>query len=235
MAVAPTALEPTPFAVCDCSADHEHGTRDMYSYHRCRCPACGEANNAYYGQTAHLRWKRQWVDPEPVRQRILLLREAGLSVQQMADMCGVQTSVLFHVLHGRGGNRPKRVLASTLDALLAVRARDITAVELTDGAKVDGAVPAAQTKALHAMGWTVEDLSERSGVGIQTFYKLLRGRGTTEAMRRRIDALYRELHTIAPVAETPLQAARYKRALRRSAEHGWTPGMAEDAQYGQAA
>ena len=67
----PSATDETDLAVCNCrKASHDHGTRDMYGYHRCRCLPCRAANRDYFRSTAHLTRSREWADAEPVRQRI---------------------------------------------------------------------------------------------------------------------------------------------------------------------
>ncbi|QOT19597.1 hypothetical protein HMI59_23530 (plasmid) [Paenarthrobacter sp. YJN-5] len=231
-----TATEPTNLAICDCTkASHEHGTRDMYGYHKCRCIPCGTANREYYRSTAHLTRTRKWADAELARKRIFQLREAGLTMEAMADLSTVNIANLHYILRGPGGRTVKRVLTSTLDALNAISYKDIAGWELTGDTRVDGTVPRLQTMALQAAGWCPEDLSELSGVGRQTFNKLLRGFGTTEEMRRRIDSLYTGLRRTAPPQDTPLQQMRVRRALRKAEANGWTVDMADDAEHARAA
>ncbi|QOD06009.1 hypothetical protein [Pseudarthrobacter sp. BIM B-2242] len=230
----PSATDETDLAVCNCrKASHNHGTRDMYGYHRCRCLPCRAANRDYFRSTAHLTRTLEWADAEPVRQRLLQLREAGLTFQAISDLSGLQITALKTVLKGPNGRTVKRVLASTADAINAVSYKDIAAYSPTDKTRIEGSVARLQTMALQAAGWCSEDLAERSGVGKQTFNRLLRGLGTTEEMRRQIDALYQELRWTDPPQDTPLQRTRVRRALRRAAENGWTTTMVEDAEYGE--
>lgn len=234
MPSSPSATTATDLAVCNCrKASHDHATRDMYSYHRCRCLPCRAANRDYFRSTAHLTRTLKWADAEPVRQRILQLREAGLTMKAMSELSGVPISGLTTILHGPHGRTVKRVLASTANAINAVSYKDIAAYSPTDKTRIDGTVARLQTMALQAAGWCSEDLAERGGVGKQTFNRLMRGLGTTEQMRRRIDLLYRELRWAAPPQDTPLQRTRVRRALRRAAANGWTTTMVEDAEYGE--
>lgn len=226
------SAEETDLAVCNCpKATHDHGTRDMYSYHKCRCLPCRAANRDYFRATAHLTRIHAWTDAEPVRNRILQLREAGLTLQAISDLSGVQITRLNALLYGQLGRTVKRVLAGTADALNSVGYKAIAAYVPTDDTRVEGTVSRMQTMALVAAGWSPEELAERSEVCTQTFYRLMRGYGTRELQRRQIDAVYRELRWTAPPQNTPLQRTRVRRALRRAATNGWTTTMVEDAEY----
>lgn len=234
MPSSPSAIEESPLAVCECrKASHDHGTRDMYSWHRCRCLPCKAANRDYFRSTAHLTRRHKWADAAPVRQRILQLREAGLTYQALCDLSGLQLTAITTILRGPNGRTVKRVLASTAAAINAISYKDIAAYSPTNATRIDGSVARLQAMALHAAGWSPEELSERSGVGPQTFYRLLRGFGTTEQMRQRIDALYQDLRWAAPPMDTPLQRTRYRRAIRKSEANGWTRSMVDDAEYGE--
>lgn len=206
----------------------------MYGYHKCRCLPCGAANREYYRSTAHLTRTRKWADADLARKRILQLRAAGLTMAAMADLCGVHASTLQFILKGPGGRTVQRILASTLDALNAISYKDLVSKPISKGTKVDGTVPRSQTMALHASGWCSEELSAQSGISIQTFNKLMRGFGTTEEMRGRINILYQRLHRTVPPQTEPLQQIRVRRALRKAGASGWTPDMAEWCGYAEA-
>ncbi|WP_139187277.1 hypothetical protein [Pseudarthrobacter chlorophenolicus] len=236
MPSSPTAAGPTDLAECDCpKARHDHGTRDMYGYHKCRCTPCAAASRDYYRSTAHLTRTKKWASAELARQRIIQLRAAGLTMDAMADLCGVRVSNLHYILSGPGGRTVQRILASTLDSLNAISYKDVAGRPISKDTRVDGAVPRLQTMALHAAGWCSEDLSSRSGISVQTFNKLMRGSGTTHEMRQRINVLYNRLHGTVPPEAEPLQRIRVRRALRKAEANGWTPGMAQSLDYEEAA
>jgi lambda repressor-like predicted transcriptional regulator len=207
----------------------------MYGYHKCRCTPCAGANRNYYRATSHLTRTRKWASAELARKRILHLRDAGLTMDAMADFCGVHVSTLQYILSGPGGRTVQRILASTLDALNAISYKDLAGRTISKDTKIDGTVPRLQTKALHASGWCSDDLSARSGISVQTFNKLMRGFGTTQDMRQRIDVLYQELRRTVPPQAEPLQQIRVRRALRKAKANGWTADMAEDSGYAEAA
>lgn len=200
----------------------------MYGYHRCRCLPCMNANRAYYRSTSHLTSKHRWVEAELVRERITELRQAGLPMTAIAEMTGISESNLHGIFRGPGGRIPTRVRTSTLDALNAIRSRDIINRELTDDTRIDGSVLRLQIQSLHATGWSTRELADTSDVSIKTFDRLMRGLNTTEIMRRKIDRIYQERAFTPAPQETDLQKTRAERALTKAAANGWTPGMAED-------
>ena len=209
----------------------------MYGYHRCRCTPCCDANRAYNRRASALRRpRRRLVDAGPVRERVLLLRRSGLTLVEIGAVAGVSEHTLEYLLIGRKGRTSEKVSASIAKAVMSVRSTDLASVpERSAGSKADGVVPALQVQALQAAGWTVEDLAERSALRFGTLYRILRGNGTTVAVRAEVDDLYRRMRGTCPRQETDLQRRRVRRALKRAAEHGWTTGMAEGTAYEQAA
>jgi transcriptional regulator with XRE-family HTH domain len=222
--------------VCKCprvSSPHEHGTRGMYDKHRCRCIPCTKANRDH--SRAHKRPvppRHPMVDGDLVRARIAVLRSAGLTLEEIADMCGVNPAVVGYDVNGRDGRRPPaKVRASTLAALNAIRARDIAIVEKPQGRKLNGDIPRRQVQALYSFGWDALEIAERVGVHKVTINNLLRGLGTTERVRAGIDRLHAELHGTEPVQDTPSRKRNVTLARRRAAANGWTADTASDHEY----
>lgn len=226
------ASPPDTLPVCDCPrARHEHGTRDMYGYHRCRCVPCAGANRDYYRSTAHLTAKRQWVPAEPARSRVLLLREAGLSIKSMADLCGVYPSQLQFLIRGPKGRVVQRVHASTLAALNAITYRDVAAAGIPDGTYVDASGARRQLQALTAAGWSMSGVSQRTGIHRGTLIGVLNGSGTREGTRLRIEAAYLSLRATTPPAATRYDRSASCAARARAAANGWTIQQDEDFAY----
>lgn len=98
------------------SVPHEHGTRGMYGYHKCRCSPCCDANREYNSQASRYRARREMVDAELVRARIRKLRTAGLTVAEIADLCAANAKVIDYAVNGRKGKLPQTVQASTFRA-----------------------------------------------------------------------------------------------------------------------
>lgn len=209
--------------VCDCPrARHDHGTRDMYGYHRCRCVPCQDANRDYYRTTAHLTRKHKWADAEPARRRVLLLREAGLSIKAMAHLSGVSASQLSFLVRGPQGRTVQRVYATTLAALNAITYRDVAAVEIPAGTYVDAGAARRQLQALTAAGWSMAAVAQRSGVHRTTLIDILNGGGTREGIRSRIQEAHTALRGTPPPASTRYERSAAGSARARAATNGWT-------------
>jgi transcriptional regulator with XRE-family HTH domain len=218
--------------VCECpKASHVHGTRDMYGYHRCRCVPCSDANRDYSRRSSALKPKREMADANLARARIDTLRGAGMTMAEIAALCGVNAKVIQFALYGHKGRKPERITASTLRALEAISYRDAAAVKKSPGRKVDGDIPRRQVQALHSLGWSGSVIASRAGAEHSNISWLLSGRGTSEEVRAAIDRVYEELRrTLAPET-TPSERSRASRARNRAAANGWTADMAEDHLY----
>jgi hypothetical protein len=89
---------------------HLHGSRTAYVKDKCRCAECRAANSAA-SKTAHRervlgRWA-PFVDETPARAHIQILREAGIGVDQIANLAGISCSHVRELVpHTRAG-RPR--------------------------------------------------------------------------------------------------------------------------------
>lgn len=203
----------------------------MYTYHRCRCVPCRESNAEYCRQANKHRKRREMVDADLVRARISKLRSAGLTVAEIAGLCGMSEKVLGFAMNGRGGKKPKMVQASTFRALNAISFKDIASMERPGGRRVDGDVPRRQVQSLYSFGWSSAVMAERIGVSGSTIKALLAGQNVVEAVRAGIDALHSELHGTTPPLNTPAERARATTARNRALANGWTADTATDYEY----
>lgn len=216
-------------AFCDCkTGNHEHGTRPMYNYHRCRCAPCKTANNDYHRRAKKYRPRREMVDADLVRARIEQLRTAGVTVAEMAEMCAININVIDFAIRGRRGRKPRTVQASTFTALNAIRHKDVAAVVRPRGRRVNGDIPRRQIQSLQSLGWSSHEIATRAGVTADTVNRVLKGHRTTEKLRGRIDSLNRDLRLTQPPLGTPQERYRAMHATRRAAANGWTAYSAED-------
>lgn len=233
---ASSATAPVAPAVCDCTkTSHEHGTRSMHAFHRCGCTPCCEANRDYYRQSNRYRTRRPMVDAELVRDRVKVLRSAGMALADIAGLVGIRPSMLDYAVYGRRGRKPTRVLASTLDALNAISYRDAENVQPPAGRKLDGTISRLQIQALYAAGWCAGSIATRTGVRASIITNLLRGSGVSEASRFAIEAAYKEVRNSLPPEDDDRQRAAASRARHRASDNGWTRDMAEDLEYAFAA
>lgn len=175
------------------------------------------------------RHKIDWAEPAQARARIMLLLGAGLTMDAIADMCAVHHSQIYALLNGRRGKPMTKVRASTLNALLAIRSRDIGSYDLPASAKITGDSARAQLQSLYCLGWSVDSLHEESGLAKSALRGLRDGDGTTEGFRLKIDALYARLRCRTAPRTTELDRTRYHNALTRAAASGWNEYAAEDA------
>lgn len=212
---------PRKIQACDCPvARHEHGTRGMYSRHKCFCLPCSTAKTADNRRATRL--KHDWADPAPARERMALLRASGLSLDDISEMTAVHISQLRALLPARGPKALKKVRASTLAALTSIRAKDVAAVAVPLHAKVCGNSARLQLQSLYCHGWSVDSLHERSGLAKSALYGLLAGDLTTEIFRLRVEALHADLSGHRAPRATDQDRGRAARAITKAAALGWT-------------
>lgn len=212
---------PRRLETCDCPvARHEHGTRGMYSRHRCFCLRCNTAKTA--DNRATTRLKHEWSDPAPARERLALLRASGLSLDAIADLSAVHVSQLRALLPARGPKAVKKVRATTLAALTSIRAKDLLTVPVPLHAKVCGDSARLQLQSLYCHGWSVDSLHERSGLAKSALYGLLSGDPTTEGFRLRINTLHEDLSGHRAPRATEQDRGRAARAITKANVLGWS-------------
>lgn len=175
------------------------------------------------------RHKIEWADAARARERISLLLDAGLTMDAIADMCAVHHSQMYAILNGRRGKPMTKVRASTLNALLAIRSKDISTYDLPASAKIPGDSARAQLQSLYCLGWSIDSLHEESGLAKSALRGLRDGDGTTEGFRLKVDALYRRLRGRTAPRTTDLDRIRYENALARAAASEWDEYGAEGA------
>jgi lambda repressor-like predicted transcriptional regulator len=207
---------------CDCPrARHEHGNAGMYERHGCHCPTCQPAR--IIGSRARKPLKHDWSDPALARERIALLRASGLSLDAISEMSTIHIAQLRTLLPGRGRTPVKKVRTSTLNALLAIRARDTAAYDVPARAKVSGESARLQLQSLYCHGWSVESLGDHAGLTKSALYRILAGENTTENFRLRIDALHEELSGHRAPRSSERDQKRAVLAVAKAAANNWTP------------
>jgi hypothetical protein len=179
-------------------------------------------------QRTRRRTSVQWADAAQARDRIELLLRAGLTMESIAEMCAVHHSQLYVLRNGCRGKPMVKVRASTLNALLAIKSKDIAAHELPPASKVAGDGARTQLQSLYCLGWSIDALHEESGLAKSALRGLRDGDRTTEAFRLKVDALYGRLRGRRAPRVTELDQIRYDNALARAAVHGWDQYDAED-------
>jgi len=77
---------------------HVHGTRAAYVSDRCGCTLCRAANRAAEQHRTTAKRLSRWepyVDAEPTRVHLLLLRKHGLGIDRIAQLSGIPRGRLF--------------------------------------------------------------------------------------------------------------------------------------------
>lgn len=173
-------------------------------------------------QQAYGRWQ-PWVDAEPVRAHVQVLRAAGVGRDRIADLAGVPRSTMARLLYGRPaeGQPPSRKLRpETAAKLLTVRPS--TAL-FADDARTDATGTRRRLQALGAAGWPGVTLAARLGVKFTYVSALQRRTGTVYIRTARdVAGLYADLQSLDPVEQGV--APTYALRARLNAERlGWLP------------
>lgn len=133
------------------TCDRHEPARRCYTICKCRCLDCREAHRVYaadysrrkaYGVTL-------FVDPEPVRQHIELLRRAGIGWKRVAATAGVARSAVYDILRGESG----KIRPETAKAILAVQPT------LADGARIPAGQYQEALQTLVRRGWPKRELA----------------------------------------------------------------------------
>ncbi|MET9138856.1 hypothetical protein [Streptomyces parvulus] len=177
---------------------------------------------------AYGRWQ-PFVDADPIRQHVQMLRSYGLGVARIRELSGTGSSVT-RLLYGMHGRPPSmQVRAKTADRITAVRPR----LELAKpSALVDGTGTRRRLRALLVVGWHQAEQAARSGLDRKTVNDQTRGvtlvtfASTALAVRDLYDRLWDVDPASQGVAERWITDARSFAARRR-----WAPPAAWDDAY----
>lgn len=190
-----------------------HGTVTAYRNHGCRCRACRVAANRYQKSLRYETSVRgpRLVDASPVHDRIHQLRAAGYTWADIAAAFGYSGTPVVHRLC-----RQSRVRRSTLERILNVHP-DRNAGR----GMVDATGTRRRLQALARAGWSLAEISRRTGLFSSVLSDIRRGRftsvrGSTEVAVR---VVFDEVaYTDGGSARARLQAIRA----------GWAPAAAWD-------
>lgn len=213
---------------CLCKeANHVHGTRVKYVIDRCHCKPCTEASRVAekarrrdraYGLTSY-------VDALPATAHVRALMAAGMGWKRVAAAAGIDNSLVYPLLYGRadrnGGAPRTKARRRTVDALLAVPFPTLD--DIAAGALVPAAGTTRRLRALHAVGWSVLAISERSKIEHQALNSAINGERErlTAGTARAVRAAYDELWDEPPPSATKWERIAASRSRRTAAARGW--------------
>ncbi|TYB69675.1 hypothetical protein FXF51_05810 [Nonomuraea sp. PA05] len=110
-------------------AEHPHGSAHRYRSGGCRCPRCTAAHaraQNVYRLAVKTGDHRPDAEAEKVRRHVQTLRDAGMSLRQIAIAAGVSKGVVDALIYGvpsQGRRRSSRIRPANADKLLAVQPR----------------------------------------------------------------------------------------------------------------
>lgn len=205
-----------------------HGTPSGYRSRGCRCEPCTTAHNNRQAYWYRLKGYDTWtpfVDTEPTRQHISMLREYGIGVLRVAELAGVNRSVIQKIVYSHQGRPPQRRVREHI-------ARKILAVQptfdhLADHAVIPGSGTTRRAQALVRVGWPAAELALRLQVSRRRVDQLLAADRVTVKSARIIKALYEELWDQDPVDHGVSQESK-ARAISRGEANAWPPPAAWD-------
>lgn len=219
-------------------ADPRHGRVAGYSA-GCH-DACCRADQAAYARTRRRRLGYQtwmpWVDAEPVRAHLHMLKQHGIGRIHAARLAGIHPAAVRGIVYGHGHGPVRKCRPHTAAAILAVRP---TLDNLPDRALVPATGPQRLLRSLVALGHTVLDLAPGMALHPDTLRRLLNSGDPQLRCSARTARAARALYTA--LWQAPAARGRYDelvqlrphgwvhdRARRMAASRGWAPPGAWD-------
>jgi lambda repressor-like predicted transcriptional regulator len=192
---------------------NNHGTLTTYKTHACRCVNCATVANTYQKRLRldHARGRKRVVSADRAHAHVSWLRSQGMTWAAIADAMGYSSSTVVHRI-----TRRDRIRVSTLGRLLAVQPR-IT----SDRSLVSSAGARRRLRALACAGWSLADVSRRTGIASTVLSDVRRGR--YPETRAYMDALIRDVY-----AELAYMQGGSSRARLQAERAGWAPAAAWD-------
>lgn len=161
---APTTAAPAATTAAGPRQAPHHDTLTCYTDYRCRRPECVDRYNAYNRDCRRQIAAGTWeplLDAEPVRQHLLALHAAGITIHRVAKLTGIPfrnvRSFTQHDYGNRAGRR-HRVTREVAEKLLAIT------VETHTPAYVDPTGSRRRVEALAAIGWPSIHVARAAGI-----------------------------------------------------------------------
>lgn len=213
-------------------APHHRNLTCVKEYN-CRRPECHARWRAYMNnrsrQIAYGRWQ-PYIDAEPVRQHIYMLRTFNLGTPRVRELAGVSGGAMSKLLYGANGRPPsRRVRTLTADRITTVK----PSLDLVlPTALVDGTGTRRRLRALVAVGWPQLELGRHLGMDKKSINEQVNAVNPTAygSTVRNVRALYDELWDVDP-ATRGVEARWIREAKARAALRRWAPPAAWDDDY----
>ncbi len=211
---------------------HQHGTRVAYVKDRCRCTDCTAANTAASRLIVKAETFGRWapyVDAQPVRDHIALLRSAGIGYDRIASLAGTSSSHIREIAGTapRSGNRPaiQRIRPELAHRIMAITA---STANCSPHSQLDATGTRRRLQALVAAGWSIDLLAQHLGRTPANLQRTLSGATVTARTAVLIDQLHARLWDVRPPLATDADRASTAAARAEAARNGWLPTLAWD-------
>lgn len=202
-----------------------HDTLTCYKNYGCRLPACVERNRAYNRTITRRRAYGTWqpfVDAEPVRQHILTIQQAGVSLARIVALTGLAEPTVGRILYSSGKRPPhKRLRPEHANRILAVTAQHARPD------RIDATGTRRRIEALQVIGWPKQYIAERLGLNISTAGRVTRQNLVRSSTAYAVAALYCELKVKLPEAHGMIPWV-VERTRRHAHAQGWHGPLAWD-------
>jgi hypothetical protein len=197
-----------------------HNTITCYTDYRCRLPQCVERyrewDRARYRAKANGEPSR-YIDAEPVRQHLLKLYAADLSINAIAASTGLTYLAVRGFTHHEYGNRRARRQRCTRETAAKILA--ITPDNITSG-RIDSTGTIRRVQALVAKGFPLERIAPHAGLSVNNMSALLQRETVLASTARKVAEAYELLQNQAP-ARHGVDKRNVSRARKRAAANRW--------------
>jgi hypothetical protein len=223
-------IDRTPKPCLHKVANHQHGTYAAYVLDGCRCLPCNQARSKWERDTTRAKAYGRWngyVPAERARDHVRSLMDQGMGLKRIVEVSGVAQGVMWKLVYGKtrpdGTRNPSaRIRPETEQRLLA------TKLDLAGGVKVPFVGTRRRLQALVATGWSIGQISARTGLDRQRLDGAINGRDIVQSTADAVNAAYDELWNQAPPQSNQRERIAVSRSRKRAALNGWAPPMAWD-------
>ncbi|MGQ4340344.1 hypothetical protein ACN6LF_005213 [[Kitasatospora] papulosa] len=170
-----------------------HNTLTCYVRYQCRLPECTERYTQQNQTRRHGQATGSWttlIDAEPVRQHLLQLQAAGITLYRVAALAGMNyTSVRIYLHHGYNNCEPRRrrITPEVAARILAINVEEATP------SKVDATGLQRRLQALAAIGWPKEHVARHAGLAPRHISTLSRRPTVLASTADLVNTAYEEL------------------------------------------
>ncbi|MFI5739118.1 hypothetical protein ACIA9I_12185 [Streptomyces anulatus] len=215
-----------------------HNTLTCYVKYECRLPECVERYTQRNQERRVTQANGTWsglIDAEPVRQHLLKLHEAGISIYRVAELAGMDyKKVRIYTQHAYSYKEPRR---RRITPVVAARLLALDINEITP-AKVDPTGLRRRVQALAAVGWPRETVIRRAGLSARNAWKITDQPTVLASTMQAVTAVYDDLSCRNPL-RNGVSKNSVSRTKNRAAANRWPtpkywarfPGAIDDPHF----